>query len=165
VTVATSTGKTAVTQVQALDFGTPLDRSLCSGITSLHEAYWDLSDGNGSDRSQIVSITTTLDSDYNANSGYDPNVCFYTSKPFTQLVLVQGVRSLAPATAIPLGGGKFAYQGLLPDCGNKPLQPNQVDCSKNPGLRERGATNTNSDGTTATSVIAVPPGFDARAYN
>jgi hypothetical protein len=158
VAVATSKGKTGVTQVQALDFGTPLDPNLCSGITSLHEAYWNLSNGadNGSDRSQTVSITTTF------YDGYDPHVCFFTSKPFTQVVLTNGIPSaLAPATATTVDG-TVGYQGLLPDCGTKPLQPYQVDCTKNPGLQQRGVTNP--DGT-VTSVIAVPPGFDARAYN
>jgi hypothetical protein len=158
VTVTTSKGKTAVTQIQALDFGTRLDPNLCSGVTSRHDEYWNLSDGSddGSDRSQTVSITTTPD------SSYDPHVCFFTAKPFTQVVLTNGTPSaLIPATQTTVDGTP-GYQGLLPDCGTKPLQPYQVDCTKNPGLQQRGVTN--SDGT-VTSVIAVPPGFDARAYN
>ena len=158
VAVSTSKGKTNVTQVQALDFGTPLDPSLCSGITSLHEAYWNLSNGadDGSDRSQTVSITTTF------YSGYDAHVCFFTTKPFKQVVLTNGMPSaLVPATPTTVDG-TAGYQGLLPDCGNKPLAPYQVDCTKNPGLQQRGVMNP--DGT-VTSVIAVPPGFDARAYN
>ena len=159
VTVTTSKGKTAVTQIQALDFGTRLDPNLCSGVTSSHDEYWNLSNGadNGSDRSQTVSITTTPD------SSYDPHVCFFTAKPFTQVVLTKGnPPALAPATGPINIDGTIGYQGLLPDCGTKPLQPYQVDCTKNPGLQQRGVTN--SDGT-VTSVIAVPPGFDARAYN
>jgi hypothetical protein len=158
VTVTTSKGKTDVTQLQALDFGTPLNPSLCSGITSLHDAYWNLSNGadNGSDRSQTVSITTTF------YSGYDAHVCFFTAKPFKQVVLTNGMPSaLVPATATTVDG-TAGFQGLLPDCGTKPLQPYQVDCTKNPGLQQRGVMN--ADGT-VTSVIAVPPGFDARAYN
>lgn len=156
VTVGTAAGKTAVTQIQALDFGTPLDSSLCSDVTSLHEAYWNLSGGanNGSDRSQTVSITTT------PYPGYTSDVCFFTTKQFNQIVLPDR-STLVPANPTTVDG-TAGYQGLLPDCGSKPLQPGQVDCTKNPGLLSRGVTN--ADGT-VTSVIAVPPGFDARAYN
>jgi hypothetical protein len=158
VTVETSKGKSGVTQVQALDFGTPLDPSLCSDVPSVHQEYWNLSGSadNGSDRSQKVSITTTPD------SSYDPHVCFFTVKPFTQVLLTNGIpTALAPATATTVDGVN-GYQGVLPDCGTKLLQPYQVDCTKNPGLQLRGVPNP--DGT-FTSVILVPPGFDAKAYN
>jgi hypothetical protein len=154
VTVNTGSGKNAVTQIEALDFGTPLDTSLCGGITSIHEEFWSLSDG-GSDRSQTVAITTTF------YSGYQAQVCYFTTKQFTALQLTNGQPSgLVPATPTTVDG-VAGFQGLLADCGSKPLPPLTVDCSKNPGLTQRGTDN--GDGT-RTTVIAVPPGFDAHAY-
>lgn len=154
VTVTTASGKTAVTQIEALDFGTPLDPNLCSGVTAIHEEYWTFSTG-GTDRSQTVSITTTPYSEYQAE------VCLFTSKPFTQLVLTDGApTALAPATATTVDGTP-GFQGLLPDCGTNPLPPLTVNCAKNPGVEQRGTLNP--DGT-RTSVIAVPAGFDAHSY-
>jgi hypothetical protein len=162
VTVNTGSGKTAGTQIESLDFGAP-DSTGCSGITALHAEYWNLS--NGSDRSQTVSITTTITGYF----GYEAEVCYFTSQPFTVLELTAGTpepcssapqngECLAPAYATTIGGTP-GYEGLLAFCGTKPLAPLTVDCNKNPGVTQLGTSN--GDGT-VTSVIQVPPGFDAR---
>jgi hypothetical protein len=155
VTVSTGSGKTAVTQIEALDFGTPLDTSLCGGVTSMHEEFWTLGNG-GSDRSQTVTITTTF------YSGYQAQVCYFTTKQFTALQIDANGNATGLASATPTTvDGVAGFQGLLADCGSKPLPPNTVDCNKNPGLAQRGTDN--GDGT-RTTVIAVPPGFDAHSY-
>ena len=150
VTVSTSSGKTAVTQIQALDFGPPLPANLCSNVSALHFSYWKLSNGadNGSGRSQTVSITTTPPS-----SGFLQEFCLETSQQFTQKVLPAG--NLEPANQVTLPDGSPGFQGLLPNC------VTQVDCKKLPGVLRRV---TNPDGT-RTTVAMIPPGFDARGYN
>jgi hypothetical protein len=160
-TVATSSGTTTVTQLESIDFGPPLDPSKCSGVSSPHLTYENLSNGadNGSDRSQTVTINTT---DF---SGYVSEVCFEDTKQFTQLVIAsEGTESLAPANPTTLPDGSPGFQGLLPDCGTKPLQPLQVYCTKNPGVSQRQTTTT-TQGTTHTVVVAIPPGFDLRMGN
>jgi hypothetical protein len=157
-TVATSSGKTAVTQVESIDFGAPLDPSKCSGVSSPHLTYENLSNGsdNGSDRSQTITINTT---DF---PGYVAEGCLETRMQFTQLVIApDGTRSLAPANPTTLPDGTPGFQGLLPDCGNQALQ---VNCNKNPGVLQRQTTVT-AQGTTHTLVAAIPPGFDLRAGN
>jgi hypothetical protein len=165
VTVNTGPGKTAGTQIEALDFGQPLDSNLCPGVTALHFESWNVS--NGSDRSETVSITTT------PYSGYQPQVCYFTTKQFTALEPTNGVPN--PCTSAVSNGeclalasptkidGTPGYQGLLADCGTKPLPPLTVDCSKNPGVTERGVGNPIVG--PFTTVIAVPPGFDAKSFN
>lgn len=151
VTVNTTSGGTAGTQIEALDFGTPLDSSLCSGITALHQEYWDLS--ADSDRTQTVSITTT------PYPGYQPFVCYFTpDRSFTALVLTNGKPSgVAPATPTT-EDGVAGWQGLLPECAKvQPPPPLAVDCTSNPGFLSRGVVNP--DGT-LTTVIVIPPGFD-----
>jgi hypothetical protein len=156
-TISTSSGKTAVTQIQALDFGAPLDPTKCSGVVSVHYEYGVLSNGadNGSDRTITTSITTT------PFSGYQQEFCLETGKSFTQKVISAGFATLAPAAPTIQPDGSAGYQGLLPDCGTSPLQPLQVDCSKNPGVSQRVV---NADGTT-TTVAVLPPGYDFRAGN
>lgn len=161
VIINTSGGKTAVTQIQALDFGTMPDSTNCSGVTSAHFTYWDMFNGadNGSDRSQTVSITTTP-----GFPGYDQEFCFVSELQFTQKTATSpsGPFGLAPATPTTFPDGGRGYQGLLPDCGSRPLPPLTVDCTKLPGVLQRL---TNNDGTT-TTVAAIPPGFDrSLAYN
>ena len=156
-TVSTSSGKTAVTQVESIDFGTPLDPAACSGVSSPHLTAETLSNGsdNGTDRSQTITINTT---DF---VGYVSEVCLETNVPFTQLVIApDGTESLAPATQT----GPSTFQGLLPDCATSPPQPLQVNCSKNPGVLQRQTT-VSALGTTHTIVFAIPPGFDPRFSN
>lgn len=164
VKVDTSSGKTAVTQIESIDFGASLDPSKCSNVSSPHLAYENLSNGadNGSDRSQTITIDTT---DF---SGYVSQACLETTKQFTALVIApDGTRSLAPASSTTLPDGSPGFQGLLPDCGTQPLQPLQVDCNKNPGVLQRQTT-FGPDGVTPlthTLVAAIPPGFDLRISN
>ena len=160
-TVNTSSGTTTVTQLEAIDFGPPLDPSKCSGVSSPHLTYENLSNGadNGADRSQTVTINTT---DF---PGYVSEVCFEDTKKFTQLVIApNGTESLAPANPTTLPDGTPGFQGLLPDCTTWPSQPLQVNCKKNPGVLQRQTTTT-AQGTTHTVVAAIPPGFDWRAGN
>jgi hypothetical protein len=178
-TISTSSGKTAVTQLESLDFGPPLAQDKpapghtksvpnCSNVTSLHLTYENLSNGadNGADRSQTVTIQTT---DFR---GYEPEVCFETRTPFTQLVvpstlppgtLCQSTTpgcTLAPANQVLLPNGTtVAYLGLLPDCGNQALQ---VNCNKTPGVVPSSRQTT---GTTHTIEAAIPRGFDWRTSN
>lgn len=157
-TVTTSSGKTGVTQLESIDFGAPLDPSKCSGVSSPHLTYENLSNGadNGADRSQTITINTT---DF---PGYVAQACLETKMQFTQLVIApDGTQSLAPANPTTLPDGTPGFQGLLPDCGNQALQ---VNCSKNPGVLQRQTTVT-AQGTTHTLVAAIPPGFDLRAGN
>jgi hypothetical protein len=156
-TITTSSGKTAVTQIQSLDFGAPLDPTKCSGVSSMHYEYGVLSNGadNGSDRTITTSITTT------PFSGYQQEFCLETGKAFTQKVISGGFSTLAPASPTIQPDGSPGFQGLLPDCSTPPQQPLQVDCSKNPGVLRRVA---NADGTT-TTVAILPPGYDFRAGN
>jgi hypothetical protein len=153
VTINTSSGKTAVTQIQALDNGPPPNPSLCSGVSSAHYTYWDMFNGadNGADRSQTISITTTP-----GFPGFQQELCFVSHQQFTMKTLVNGSFVLAPANPTTFSDGGPAFQGLLPDCGTKPLAPLTVDCNKQPGVLLRL---TNIDGTT-TTVGAIPPGFD-----
>jgi hypothetical protein len=154
VTVTTSSGKTAVTQLESIDFGKPLDPTKCSGVSSPNLTYENLSNGadNGSDRSQTITINTT---DFN---GYVSEACLETAKQFTQLVIApDGTESLAPANPTTLPDGTPGFQGLLPDCGNQALQ---VNCNKNPGVLLRQTT-----GNVHTIVVAIPPGFDMRMSN
>lgn len=160
-TVSTSSGQTTVTQLESIDFGPPLDPGKCSGVSSPHLTYENLSNGadNGSDRSQTITINTT---DF---SGYVSEVCFEDTKQFTQIVIASnGTESLAPANPTTLPDGSRGFQGLLPDCGTKPWQPLEVDCRKNPGVVQRQTTTT-TQGTTHTVVAAIPPGFDWRMGN
>jgi hypothetical protein len=160
-TVATSSGTTTVTQLESIDFGPPLDPSKCSGVSSPHLTYENLSNGadNGSDRSQTVTINTT---DF---SGYVSQACLETTAQFTQLVIAaDGTESLAPANPTTLPDGSPGFQGLLPNCRTKQWQPLQVNCSKYPGVLQRQTTVT-AQGTTHTLVAAVPPGFDLRMGN
>jgi hypothetical protein len=160
-TVATSSGKTTVTQLESIDFGPPLDPSKCSGVSSPHLTYEALSNGadNGSDRSETITINTT---DF---SGYVAQACYETSMQFTQLVIASnGTESLAPANPTTLPDGTPGFQGLLPDCATWPPHPLQVDCSENPGVLQRQTTVT-AQGTTHTLVAAIPPGFDMRMGN
>jgi len=160
-TISTSTGKTTVTQLEAIDFGPPLDPSKCSGVSSPHLTYENLSNGadNGSDRSQTIMINTTDFPTYVAQA------CFETTKKFTQLVIApNGTESLAPANPTTLPDGTAGFQGLLPDCTTWPSQPLQVNCKKNPGVLQRQTTTT-TQGTTHTLVAAIPPGFDMRISN
>jgi hypothetical protein len=158
-TITTSSGKTAVTQIQSIDFGAPLDPGKCSGVSSPHLTYLNLSGGsnNGSDRSQTITIVTT---DF---PGYSAEGCFETAAPFTQLVIdpTTGAESLAPASGTKMPDGTIGppFQGLLPDCGNQTLQ---VNCNKNPGVVLR---QTAPDGKTHTLQVQVPPGFDSRIGN
>jgi hypothetical protein len=159
VTINTSSGKTSVTQIQALDFGPPPQASLCSGplgpVSSGHYTYWDMFNGadNGSDRLQTVSITTTP-----GFPGFQQELCFVSHQQFTMKTCdsTTGSCVLAPANPTTFSDGSPAFEGLLPDCGTKPLPPLTVDCSKLPGVLERL---TNSDGTT-TTVGSIAPGFD-----
>jgi hypothetical protein len=152
-TITTSGGKNVATQLEAIDFGPPLDPSLCSGVSALNLTYDNLSNDSG--RTQTITITTTNYPQYDAEG------CFETAKQFTQKVInpTTGAVSLAPANPTTLPDGSPGFQGLLPDCGNGALQ---VDCSKNPGVSLR---QTSPDGTTHTLVVIVPPGFDARIGN
>lgn len=154
-TVSTSSGKTAVTQIESIDFGTQLPPANCSGVKSQHMTYENLSNGadNGSDRSQTITINTT---DF---QGYSSNVCFATNVQFTQLVIApDGTESLAPATATTLPDGSQGFEGLLPDCGNHALE---VNCNKTPGVVSGSRqTTVTSQGTTHTIAAAIPPGFD-----
>jgi hypothetical protein len=157
-TITASSGKTAVTQIQSLDFGRALDPAKCSGVSSVHYEYGVLSNGadNGSDRTITTSITTT------PFSGYQQEFCLETGKLFTQKIIpLMGAPFLAAANATTMPDGTPGYQGLLPDCGNPPLQPLQVDCTKNPGVQQRLA---NPDGTSTTTAV-LPPGYDFRAGN
>jgi hypothetical protein len=157
-TISTSSGKTAVTQIESIDFGGPQTLN-CSGLSSPHLTSLNLSGGNnGSDRSQTITITTT---DF---LGYEPEGCFETTAPFTQAVIDLTTTppttvALIPATKPP--DNTQVYQGLLPDCGTQALQ---VNCNKNPGVLERQTTVT-ANGTTHTLVVQVPPGFDSRIGN
>jgi hypothetical protein len=154
VTVSTSSGKTAATQLESIDFGAPLSPSNCSGVSSPHLTYENLSNGAG--RSQTITINTT---DF---PGYVAQACLETSAQFTQLVIApDGTESLAPANPTTLPDGSPGFQGLLPDCGTQTLQ---VNCSKNPGVVQR-VTNVSAQGTTHTLVAAIPPGFDLRIGN
>jgi hypothetical protein len=168
VTVTTSSGKTAVTQLEAINFGTPLDPTKCSGVASPNLTYENLSNGadNGSDRSQTITIKTTdFQPSPNFPNGYVAEACLETRMPFTQLVIASdGTQSLAPANPTTLPDGTPGFQGLLADCGNQPLQ---VNCNKNPGVLSRQTTFA-ADGTTPlthTLVVAIPPGFDMRISN
>jgi hypothetical protein len=156
-TITTSSGKTAVTQIQSLDFGAPLDPTKCSGVSSMHYEYGVLSNGadDGSDRTITTSITTT------PFPGYQQEFCLETGKPFTQKVISGGLPTLAPASPTIQPDGTPGFQGLLPDCRTSPQQPLQVDCTKNPGVLRRVS---NADGTT-TTVAVLPPGYDFRAGN
>ena len=156
-TISTSSGKTAVTQIQSLDFGAPLDPAKCSGVFSAHYEYGALSNGadNGVDRTITTSITTTV------FPGYQQEFCLETGKPFTQKVTSGVFPTLAPAASTTQPDGSPGFQGLLPDCDTSPLQPLQVDCAKNPGVQQRVL---NPDGTT-TTVAVLPPGYDFRAGN
>jgi hypothetical protein len=152
-TVTTSSGKTAATQVESIDFGKPLDPGVCSDVSSPHLTYDNLS--NGGDRSQTITINTT---DF---VGYVSEACLETSRAFTQLVIApDGTESLAPATQT----GPSTFQGLLPDCATSRPQPLQVNCSKNPGVQARQTTVT-AQGTTHTLIATIPPGFDLRLGN
>jgi len=158
-TVSTSTGKTTVTQIESIDFGPPLvgptNPNDCSGVTSPHLTYENLSNGGdkGSDRSQTITINTTN------FEGYRHEVCLETSMPFTQVLIAwDGTRSLAPADKV---GNVFL--GLLPDCSTSPPQPMQVSCSKNPGILQR--LNVGDTDPVHTIVAAIPPGFDMRIGN
>jgi len=156
VTVTTSSGTTAVTQLESINFGPPLDPNLCSGVSSPNLTYETLSGGtnNGSDRTQRVTINTT---DF---PGYVAEACFETAMQFTQLVIAaDGAESLAPANPTTLPDGSPGFQGLLPDCGDGALQ---VDCSENPGVVER---QTCWGGTVHQLMAAIPPGFDMRISN
>jgi hypothetical protein len=165
-TVSTSSGKTAVMQVESIDFGPPLadDHTTpnppCSGVTSPHLTSENLS--NGPDRSQTITINTTH------FNGYVAQACFETTTQFTQLMIApDGTESLAPANPTTLPDGSPGFIGLLPDCATSPPQPLQVDCGKNPGVVSRQTTFA-ADGTTPlthTLVAAVPPGFDSRIGN
>jgi hypothetical protein len=159
-TIVTSSGKTAVTQIQSIDFGGPQTLN-CSGLSSPHLTSLNLAGGNnGSDRSQTITITTT---DF---PGYQPEGCFETTVPFTQAVIDLGTTppttlALAPASGTEMPDGTIGppFHGLLPDCGS---QTNQVNCNKNPGVVSRQNA---PDGTTHTLVVQVPPGFDSRIGN
>lgn len=160
-TVTTSSGSTAVTQIESINFGPRLDPSKCSGVSSPNLTYENLSNGadNGSDRSQTITINTT---DF---SGYVSQACLETTKQFTQLVIApDGTESLAPANPTTLPDGSPGFQGLLPNCSTKPPQPLQVNCGKNPGVLLRQTTVT-AQGTTHTLEAAIPPGFDLRMGN
>jgi hypothetical protein len=159
VAINTAGGKTAVTQIEALDFGPPPDPSLCQGalgpVSSAHYTYWDMFNGadNGEDRSQTVSITTTP-----GFPGFQQELCLVSHQQFTMKTFDSSIGSyvLAPANPTTFSDGSPAFEGLLPDCGNKPLPPLTVDCSKLPGVLQRL---TNSDGTT-TTIGSIAPGFD-----
>jgi hypothetical protein len=155
-TISTASGKTAVTQIESIDFAAPLDPKKCSGVSSPHLSYENLSNGadNGSDRSQTITINTT---DF---PGYVAQACLETKLQFTQLVIApDGTESLAPANPTTQPDGTPGFQGLLPDCGNGPLQ---VNCNKNPGVLQRQRS---ADDKTHTLVVAIPPGFDMRISN
>jgi hypothetical protein len=155
VTVSTSNGMSAVTQLESIDFGPPLDPSKCSGVSSPHLTYEALS-SNDADRSQTITIDTT---DF---PGYVSQACLESKMEFTQLVIApDGSESLEPANPTTLPDGTPGFQGLLPHCGNKHLQ---VNCSRNPGVLERHTTVT-PQGTTHALVAAIPPGFDMRIGN
>jgi hypothetical protein len=160
-TISTSSGKTAVTQIESIDLGGPQTLN-CSGLSSPHLTSLNLSGGgnNGSDRSQTITITTTHFPDYVAEG------CFETAVPFTEKVVVSGVVSLKQTTQTMLPDGTIVFQGLLPDCGT---QTNQVNCNKTPGVVSRQTTFA-TDGPpptplTHTLVVQVPPGFDSRIGN
>jgi hypothetical protein len=160
VTVTTSSGKSLVTQVESLDYGKGLDPKFCSNISAAHQEFDTLS-GGGSDRSQTISITTTL------YPGYVQEVCNAALASFTDKVIAaDGTVSLGKSTKVILPDGSTGYQGLLADCGTKgqPLGPNQVDCSKYPGV-ERNLSNPNNGDGTATVVFVEPAGFDGGHYN
>jgi hypothetical protein len=149
-----------VTQLESIDFGAQLDPNKCSGVSSPHLTYENLSNGadNGSDRSQTVTIKTTEFPKTATSPGYVAEACFETRMQFTQLVIApDGTESLAPANPTTLPDGTPGFQGLLPDCGNQALQ---VNCNKNPGVLLR-----QTSGTVHTLVAAIPPGFDMRISN
>jgi len=175
-TVTTSSGQTTVTQIESIDFGPPLIDDPqnpssppntvpnCSGVTSPHLTYENLSNGadNGSDRSQMIAINTT---DFQT---YESEVCLETKTPFTQLVNPSPETqctpwsgcSLAPANSILLPDGTAGFVGLLPDCGKQALQ---VNCSKLPGVFSR--QNAGAGEPVHTIVAAIPHGFDMRMGN
>jgi hypothetical protein len=164
VTITTSSGKNTVTQIESLDYG-HFDATYCSGVSSVHYEYDKLL-GSGSDRAQTVTITTTIQN-YPSTGHYVQEVCLDSNKPFTAKVVDANdnfVPPLVPAHQTTLPDGSLGYQGLLPDCGTKPLAANQVDCSKNPGVERNLSNPDNGDGT-STTVIASPPGFDALRGN
>jgi hypothetical protein len=147
---------TAVTQLESINFGPPLDPNDCSGVSSPNLTYETLSGGanNGSDRSQRITIDTT---DF---PGYVSEACFETAMQFTQLVIApDGSESLAPANPVTLPDGSPGFQGLLPDCGTGALQ---VNCSVDPGVVKR---QTCDDGSVHRLIAAIPPGFDMRLSN
>jgi hypothetical protein len=158
VTIQTSSGKNSVTQIESLDYGTPLASGPCSGVSSVNYEYDKLSSG-GSDRAQTVTITTTTEGLLPGQ--YVQEVCNADNKPFTAKVIDPntGAVTLAPAVATTLPDGTAGFQGLLPDCGTKPLASNQVDCTKNPGV-ERGLSSPPDSTPTSTTVVAIPAGFD-----
>jgi hypothetical protein len=152
-----------VTQIEAIDFGTQLPASNCSGVSSQHMTFENLSNG-GSDRSQTVTINTTHFPDYQSQ------VCLATTVPFTELVIVtnpDGSQSeflqLTPPTTLP--DGTPGFEGLLPDCGAGALH---VNCKQTPGV-VAGSRQTTVGipplQTTHSIAAQIPPGFDMWAGN
>jgi hypothetical protein len=166
VTINTTSGKTAVTQIQTLDFGPPPDPSKCvvangQQVVSAHYTYWDMfntAGDNGADRSQSVSITTTT---ANYPGVFEQELCFVSHKQFMMKAFVNGQAVLQPANSIgtfPDGSPGPAYEGLLPDCASNPMAiAPTVDCSKLPGVQQRLQDTVNG---TATTVGTIAPGFD-----
>jgi hypothetical protein len=164
VTVTTLTGKTALTQLQALDFGVQPDPTACNGqfgaVSATHFTYWDIF--NGADASQTVSITTTTSG---LETPFQQEFCLLSERQFTMKTWNGLQYVLAPATAVtyPPNTSTIVFEGLLPDCSTNPnaVAPT-VDCKKLPGVLQRVPNN----GTTATTVASIAPGFDyARGYN
>jgi hypothetical protein len=167
VVVTTLSGKTAVTQVQALDFGPAPDPTLCQGqlgpVTATHFTYWDMFNGadNGADRSQQISITTTTFGLPTSGPGeFQQELCFVSEQQFMMKTFDTSLNKyvLAPANPTTFPGTKDpAFEGLLPDCSTNLLaSPPTVDCNKLPGVLER----VPNDGKTATTVAVIAPGFD-----
>jgi len=156
-TVSTAKSNTTVTQVEAIDFGIQLPPSNCSGVSSQHMTFQNLSNG-GTDRSQTITINTT---DF---TGYQSEVCFATTVPFTALNLSTGQLQAANGP-LTLPDGSQGFEGLLPDCGN---QANQVNCNKNPGVvagSRQTTVGTPPQLTTHSIAAQIPPGFDSWAGN
>jgi hypothetical protein len=155
-TVSTAKANTTVTQVEAIDFGMQLPTSPtgpCQGVVSNHMTFQSLSNG-GSDRSQTITIQTT---DF---LGYQSEVCFATTVPFTALNLSTGQLQAANGPLQLPDGTQGGFEGVLPDCGN---QANQVNCNKTPGVV---AGSRNLPGSNPHTIAAqIPPGFDSWAGN
>jgi hypothetical protein len=159
-TVSTAKANSTVTQVEAIDFGTQLPSSNCSGVSSQHMTFENLSN-IGSDRSQTITIQTTDFRDYQSE------VCLATRVPFTELVIVtnpdgsksESLQLTTQSTTLP--DGTAGFEGLLPDCGSQALQ---VNCNKTPGVVANSRVTipgTPPQTLTTHSIQAqIPPGFD-----